>query len=142
MTESTPGAVPQQTVPPTMVGLVAANLAVVAVAAMLHLGARRPFAWPEFVGFSLAFGAVTFLPMRLHFSQHRATFTLTDGVLVGALFHLGGVWPALAAASGEALHFAIKRTPTMKALFNVASQAGAAAAAAVVFAATARGSSG
>lgn len=125
-----------------MVGLVTANLGALALAAMLHLGRPRPFAWLEFVGFSLAFAAVTFVPMRLHFSQHRATLTLTDGVLVVALFHLGGVWPALAAASGEALHFAIKRTSTVKAVFNVASQAGAAAVAAAVFAAIPHGSSG
>ncbi len=95
--------------------------------------ATTPTAW-HFLAFAAAFGLVGAVPMRLDFSAHQVTFTLTDAVLVVALFYLSAPWLALAATAGELGISLLQRTPAMKTVFNSASRAGAGAAAATLFA--------
>jgi signal transduction histidine kinase len=96
---------------------------------------QAPTTWLHLVGFAVAFGVVGAVPMRLDFSAHQVTFTMTDAVLVAALFYLGAPWLGVAATMGELAVCAMRRTPALKTLFNAASRAGAAAAAGAAFAA-------
>jgi signal transduction histidine kinase len=72
--------------------------------------------------------------MRLDFSEHRATFTLTDAVLVTGLFYLSAPWLGVAALLGEMVRCLATRTPSLKTLFNSASHAATATAAGALYA--------
>jgi signal transduction histidine kinase len=102
---------------------------------------QPPTTLPRLAGFAIAFAVVGAVPMRLDFSAHQVTFTMTDAVLVAALFYLGAPWLGVAATLGELAVCALRRTPALKTLFNAASRAGAAAAAGAAFAAFGRGHS-
>lgn len=94
--------------------------------------------WTRFPGLSVvifagAFIAVGSLQFRLDFSQHRAIFTLTEAVLVVALFNLPPLWIGVAAGLGEAIRCLLRRVSPLKVGFNAISQAATATAAASAF---------
>jgi signal transduction histidine kinase len=122
-----------------------AALSLMAVNLVLPLalwGAAGPSAYrlpglASFFGFCAAFALVASLPMSLDFSEHRATFTLTDAVLVIGLFHMSAVPLGLAATIGEVTAGFAHRTPPLKAAFNAASRMGAVTLAAAAYSAIA-----
>lgn len=114
--------------------LIAANFVLLAVVWRLS-PAFGP--WPPLAleaAFVAAFAVVGCLPMRLEFSRHQVTFTVTDAMLVAGLFYLSPVGLGAAATAGELVTSAVHRTQPLKSLFNAANRAGAATAAAAVFA--------
>lgn len=118
-----------------VLGLSAANLAVVALMwALSRPAAAAGSHLAVSLSFAVLFAGVGALPIRLEFSQHRAAFALNDAVLAAALFHLGGPWLALAAGVGELGRGLLTRSPAVKTAFNSTSHAATAAVAAQAFA--------
>lgn len=113
--------------------IVAVNVAVWAAAWIADRGALRGPALSVLVAFTVAFGVVSSLQIRLYFAEHRASFTLTDAVLVVGFFYLGPVWLGLAAGLGEAARCLLTRRSLLKGVFNATSNATTATLAAAVF---------
>jgi signal transduction histidine kinase len=125
----------EQRVRRTALLLTAVNLAAVALLWAVGPSVIHPLPTAiRLLGFSAAFALVGALPMRLDFSEHRATFTLTDAVLVTGLFYLSAPWLGVAAALGELVRCLATRTPPLKTLFNSASYAATATVASAAFA--------
>lgn len=114
--------------------ITAVNLALASALMVLvtHAGAPR-VAPTRVLAFTVAFAVVGFFPIRLDFRRQQVTITLTDALLVVALFEMGPAGVAIAAASGEAAACMLLRMPTLKTLFNVSNRLAAASAAAVAF---------
>lgn len=107
---------------------VAAALLAVATAAGL-LGAPSIAVIP-FAGAIAVAGA---LQMNVEFGRHACWVTVVEAVVVGMLLHLQPAGVVAAAVLGEALACAWQRQPPAKLLYNLASTAAAAIAAALVF---------
>lgn len=118
----------------TVLLLSAANLAgiTILVASGASGAVRSPAIW-EVLLFAAAFAAVGSLRIRLDFSQHRASFTLTEAVLVIGIFHLSPLWLGVAAGAGEGIRYLLNRGPALKAVFNAVSHAATGTVAATVF---------
>ncbi len=95
-------------------------------------GAESP-SLSRLIAFAAMFAIVGLFPMRLDLGRHQVTFTLTEAVLVAALFALPPLGVALAAALGECVACAILRIPPLKLGFNGANRLAAASVAAVGF---------
>jgi signal transduction histidine kinase len=114
-------------------GITGVNLAVFGAAvAWRPLGHGAP-AIGILAGLGLTFALIGSLQMRLYFSQHRASFTLTDAVFVAGLFFAGPAWLGLAAGAGEILYGLANRRSPLKTVFNASSHAATAVVAASVF---------
>lgn len=107
---------------------VAAALLAVATAAGL-LGAPSIAVIP-FAGAIAVAGA---LQMNVEFGRHACWVTVVEAVVVAMLLHLQPAGVVAAAVLGEALACAWQRQPPAKLLYNLASTAAAAIAAALVF---------
>ncbi|MBW3556259.1 MAG: HAMP domain-containing histidine kinase [Actinobacteria bacterium] len=117
-----------------VVALTALNLTVAAAltaaaAAAGVLGAPSMAVIP-FAGAIAAAGA---LQMNVEFGRHACWVTVVEAVVVGMLLHLQPAGVLAAAVLGEALACAWQRQPPAKLLYNLASTAAAAIAAALVF---------
>ncbi len=124
--------------PPRLRPTVATVIALDAAVALALVGPQagawsRPPHLLALLALCAAFAAVGRLNVELEFSRHRAWFTLTESVLVIALFHLPAPWIALAVGAGEAARCLTSRAPALKASFNAVSQTATAAAAGQVF---------
>ncbi len=118
----------------TALTLTAFNVALATAFATMARHAHQPgFTLPRLAGFTLGFCIVGLFPMRLEFGRHQVTFTLTDSVLVTAVFAMGPVGVGLAAAIGEALSCGAHRVPLLKTMFNTANRLGAATIAGTAF---------
>lgn len=79
------------------------------------------------------FAIVGLFPMHLELSRHACTVTLTEAVLVVALFQVSPAGVVLAAAAGEAIACALQRQRPGKVAFNTAAVLGPVALAAQLF---------
>jgi len=108
----------------TALAIIAANVAlVVALSLFVRSVHHGPPSLMRFFVFASAFALVGAMPMRLDFSEHHVSFTLTDAVVVIGFFYLGPLWLALTATAGELAPCVMKRLPPLKSVFNLSSRA-------------------
>jgi signal transduction histidine kinase len=80
-----------------------------------------------------AFALVGLLPMHLELGRSACTITLTEAVLIIALFNAGALGVAVAACAGEVIACLVLRLSPLKVLYSAGAWAAATLAAAMTF---------
>ncbi len=109
-----------------------------ALGALLGSAACLPFAggtardWWLPIAFGAVVAVTELAAVHVSFARQRWTFTMTEGVVGGALLLHGGAWIVPSVLIGVAISQAVRRQPVVKVQYNVAQITASAALAAVV----------
>src|SRR3979411_1852998 len=103
------------------IALAAVQILLGGVFALLVNRTGAPIGHPlTIAGFALAFAVVSRFEVSLDFGRTQMTVSLTEIVLIVALFSLGPVGVAISGAMGHGVSRVARRVPPLKVLFNTA----------------------